>query len=106
MSSADQPPLRIALAMVPPLLADSLRKLLEDDAEVTVILDDTDERFDVALTCPGAPKVDASLVIRLDDDPRARGGGWVRLHGDDYRLKDLRTVLAYVRAASTTRGRH
>ena len=99
--SDPRPRLRVALAVVPPLLADSLRRLLEDTAEVTVVLEDTDEVFDVAVTCPGAPPVQAALVIELDVDPDACGGGWAHTPHGGKRLANLDAVLAYLRSAST-----
>ena len=92
--------LRVALAMVPPLLADSLCSLLDDTVEVTVVLDGTDEVFDVAVTCPGTPAVRAALVIELDDGPDACGGGWAHSPGGDRRLADLSAVLTCIRTAA------
>lgn len=104
VTSPDRQPLRIALATAPALLSDALRSLLEGDAEVTVLLADSSERFDVALTTSGAPVVHADLVISLDESPGARGGGTV-LGGSTAgrRFDDLDAVLAFVRdAASAT----
>ena len=102
VTTPDRQPLRIALATAPALLSDALRSLLEGDAEVTVLLDDSAERFDLALTTTGAPAVRADVVISLDESHGARGGGTV-LDGSSERcrLDDLAAVLAFVREAAS-----
>jgi hypothetical protein len=89
---------RVALAAVPPLLAESLRALLEDRGEVTVLRGPTDVRFDLAIVTPHTANVRAKLVVILDVDRSAKGGGTVR--GVDSRtgrrLATLDELLAFV----------
>jgi hypothetical protein len=91
--------MRLALATSPTLLTESLRSLLLPHADVTVVLDATDECFDLALTTSDGPAVRATLVVVLDDRPASRGGG--TLHDADGSevgsLQDLAAVLDLVR---------
>lgn len=90
----------VAIAAGPPVLADCLRLLLDGDAEVTLLGEDSCRWFDVLLTLPGHPRAPAGLVIELDPSPASRGGGRTRAgsHGQAELLGDLDAVLARIRS--------
>ncbi|MEX1162030.1 MAG: hypothetical protein WEB03_00465 [Nitriliruptor sp.] len=97
MDSSTPPRLRIALSVVPPLLADSLRVLLVDErTDVTVIVDGASDRYDVALVTPGTTPVDADVTIVFDDDPQARGGGVLHQGPVATHLGDVHEVVAAI----------
>jgi hypothetical protein len=104
VTSIDRHRPRVALATAPALLTDALRSLMADDVDVTVLLTDSDEVFDIALTTQGAPAVRADVLIELDASPSARGGGTVHSSrvGIPERLDDLAAVLAFVRETAAT----
>lgn len=97
------PPLRLALAAAPTLLADTLRMLLEDDrTEVSLVLSDVTDPYDVAVVteeCDVA--VNAPVRIVLDDGPGATGGGTVTCPTGIIPLPDLAALLRYVRELAT-----
>lgn len=96
MESSTHPRLRVAVSAAPPLLADSLRTLLDDErTDVTVILGPAERRFDVALVTPGAADVVADLVIELDD-PLGEGGTARGEGGEAWRLGSLAAILRTV----------
>jgi hypothetical protein len=91
--------LRVALAAAPVLLAESLRSLLPDGVDVTIVLDPTTAgEFDLAIVTGDSEAVDAPIIIRLDDGPEAQGGGVASLPvgREDVHLTDLAEVLRFV----------
>ena len=94
---------RVAISAAPPLLCDALRTLIDGEVEVTIVLDEisADEVFDLAIVTPGATQPRAELVVELDDEPDARGGG--RLLGGSVatELPDLDAVVRLVGALSS-----
>jgi hypothetical protein len=98
------PPLRVAVAAAPPLLADTLRVLMADEVtQVTLLTDRTSERFDVAIvTDGGAPEVRAPVRIRLDESATSSGGGTAQLpDGVERVLDDLAALLDFVHGLAT-----
>jgi len=110
VTSSSAPPLRVALSAAPPLLADSLRSLLDGLADVTILLGEASETgeaaYDIAIVTPDAPAIPADVTIVLDDSSEARGGGaLVTSDGTPPgRLDDLASVLAFVQQRGTTAG--
>lgn len=99
MTRLPTPRLRVALAAAPVLLAESLRSLLPEGVAVTIVLDGlAGGEFDVAIVTGEQEAVQAPIVIRLDDGPEGRGGGFVSLPAgrNDVRLTDLADVLDFV----------
>jgi hypothetical protein len=98
------PPLRVAVAAAPPLLADTLRALMADElTQVTLLTDRTSDRFDVAIvTDGGAPEVSAPVRIQLDESVTSTGGGTAQLPGGvELPLDDLAALLGFVHGLAT-----
>ena len=98
--------LRLAIAATPLLLADSLASLVPEGVDVTLIAAPTTERFDLAIVTPDSPQVAAELVIVLDSDPAATGGGSLEVAGgaEVRRLADLGEVIAVIAGFRHTGG--
>jgi hypothetical protein len=102
--SPPTPPLRVAVAAAPPLLADTLRALMADEVtQVTLLTDRTSDRFDVAIVTDGcAPEVPAAVHIRLDESAASTGGGIAHLPGGaELVLDDLTALLDLVHGLAT-----
>jgi hypothetical protein len=70
--------LRVALSAAPRLLADGLRSILSDHGvDVTVVIEPTDERFDVAIVTADSHAVLADLTIVLHDSEEGDAAGTV-----------------------------
>lgn len=69
----------MAVSVVPPLLADSLRAMLEcDGIELTLSLAGTQELFDVTIVTPGATPAPAEVMVELADEAAGPVGALVR----------------------------
>ena len=110
MDNARTDRLRVAVAAVPSLLGDVLHGLLDQRAEVTVIVESTSqatqEPFDLAIVTRASPRPVARLTVVLDEGPQSRGGGIIvdAAGGQVQRLDDLQAVLDLV--ASLARQAH
>jgi hypothetical protein len=101
--AAEPAPLTVALAAAPPLLAGSLRVLLEGErTQVEILLAPVERRFDVAIVTrdSGVP-VSAGRHIVLDDDLASQGGGVVVGPGEPVRLPDIEALRRYVDTLAT-----
>jgi hypothetical protein len=101
-------PVRVAISVWPPLLADTLRALLDHDG-LTVVVHASppdkarwsvvDHHADVAIVSSSETRSLAPTVITLDDAATSVGGGRVTAaHGRSRDLPDLDAVLAEVRS--------
>ena len=91
------PPLRIAVATSPALLSESLRALLASEGvEVTIVVDPTVERYDVAIGTEAERLPPADLIVLLDPSSGSRGGGVVR-QADGVDVIDLADIDSLVR---------
>jgi hypothetical protein len=95
--------MRVALSATPPLLLDGLQRLLATaGVEVTIVLGETHEPFDVAITAAGRPAVAAPLVIELDDGPAGLGIGTISGAGGEpiVVLEGLPAIIDFITAWS------
>lgn len=94
------PPLRIAVATSPALLSESLRALLaSEDVEVTIIVDASAERYDLAIGTEAERLPPAELIVLLDPSSGSRGGGVVR-QADGVDVIDLADIDSLIRFVS------
>jgi hypothetical protein len=70
MGRATSPRLRVAIAVTPALLAESLLSLLPEEVEATIVVDaSASGPFDLAVIAGEVPDIEAGMVLRLDDGP-------------------------------------
>lgn len=99
MDPTNTPP-RIAIAATPPLVAASLVSLLSDlAADVVMVTEPTDERFDLAMVIPDGPVLAADVVIELSTAPSGYLRAVVSVDGGPALiLEGSTTIIDFVRS--------
>jgi hypothetical protein len=99
MEPTHTPP-RIAIAASPPLVAASLVSLLSDlAADIVMVTEPTEERFDLAIVIPDGPVLAADVVIELSTGPSGYLRAVVSVDGGPALILDgSTTIIDFVRS--------